>query len=207
MDKQDLKKIFGNVVILDYEYPKPYPAIVEDPAKVKAIVLGCDPSNFSDNGKTRELEYVFGIEGRNRDGRYFAGIKSNLKEIGISMDEIYVQNLCRNYFNVETANNTEWMKAAKMWRTTLKQELDDLIDLSVPVFITSEKLYFALINDAERTYKPIELYSNPDLIPLKNNFLNRPLIPLYRHYKYSMANNFDYAKHIKQILNKTANAK
>ncbi len=207
MDKQDLKNIFGTEVILDYEYPKPYPAKVEDPTKIKAIVLGCDPSNSSNkDGSTQLLGCVFGITGMNSDGRYFAGIKSNLKVLGISMDEIYVQNLCRNYFNVETSKNKKWMEAAKLWRISLKLELDGLFGHAVPVFITSEKIYHALINDAESPHPPKEIYSNPELVPLTNNFLNRPLIPLYRHYKYSMANNFAYAKHIKQILNSTANA-
>ena len=45
------------------------------PDKFKAFVLGCDPSNNSDNGKRVDLEYVFGI---GQDVRYFRDILANL---------------------------------------------------------------------------------------------------------------------------------
>jgi hypothetical protein len=199
MELKNLKNHFGDK-ILDMPYPKPYPATIENPKKIKAIVLGCDPSNFSDKGKTKELETVFGIIGKGKDGRYFGGIKSNLKELNLCMDYIYVQNLCRNYFDKETAKNKIWMDAAKLWRVTLKKEIDKLFDSKVPVFATSEKIYHALINDDAPKYKPIEIYSNPEIIPFKNNFLERPLIPLYRHHAYSMKKNPEYKKRIIHIL-------
>ncbi|MDD2637060.1 MAG: hypothetical protein PHW82_16330 [Bacteroidales bacterium] len=208
MDIKKLRNIFGKDVILDKKYPKPYPENIDEPNKIKAIVLGCDPSNFSKkDGSTKLLEFVFGIAGDNKDGRYFAGIKTNLSELGIGIDEIYVQNLCRNYFNKETAKNKIWMEAAKLWRITLKQELDVLVDSDIPVLVTSEKIYHALINDNETRHIPKEIYSSPDLVPFINNFLERPLIPFYRHQNYSMRKNPDYAKHITQILNNTANAR
>ena len=41
--------------------PKPY---FTDLKKVKAILLGVDPSNNSDKGQAVQLEYVFGINGK-----------------------------------------------------------------------------------------------------------------------------------------------
>jgi len=70
-----------------------------NPAKIKAFVLGCDPTNFSDIGKTVELDYVFGI---GRDHRYFSGILSNLQLLGLHLEDLYIQNLVIEYSDEET---------------------------------------------------------------------------------------------------------
>jgi len=64
--------------------PKPF---FHDLKKVKAILLGADPSNKSDNGKTVQLEYVFGIGGK--DQRYFMGIEKNLAALGLNGFTVY----------------------------------------------------------------------------------------------------------------------
>jgi hypothetical protein len=43
--------------------PKPY---FHDLKKVKAILLGADPSNNSNKGKAVQLEHVFGIDGKDK---------------------------------------------------------------------------------------------------------------------------------------------
>jgi hypothetical protein len=66
-------------------------------SKIRAIVLGADPSNITYN---KRFEYVFGLEKKN--SQYFKGIESNLELLGLSLDDIYVQNIIQNYFKVET---------------------------------------------------------------------------------------------------------
>lgn len=59
--------------------------------KIKAFVLGCDQTAFSQTekdkplGKRKHLEFdvVFDIGG---DDRYFAGILTNLEEVGFGID-------------------------------------------------------------------------------------------------------------------------
>jgi hypothetical protein len=71
-----------------------------NPSKIKAFVLGCDPTNFSDNGKPVELTYVFGI---GQDHRYFSDILSNLQLLDLHLEDLYIQNLVPEYLDEETA--------------------------------------------------------------------------------------------------------
>lgn len=80
--------------------PKPF---FSDIKKVKAILLGVDPSNNANKGSAVQLEYVFGIEGK--DKRYYIGIDKNLAAIGLSRNDIYVQNLI-------------WVQAYKIFEQT-----------------------------------------------------------------------------------------
>ena len=79
--------------------------------RIKAIVLGADPSNFTDNGNTKVLTKAFGI-GDGEPG-YFRDILKNLKRIGLSLEDIYVDNLIQVYLNSETSKNTDWNKIAQ----------------------------------------------------------------------------------------------
>lgn len=205
MTYNELKQLFPDK-ILPLAYPNAYPLAISDPLAIKGIVLGCDPSNFSKKDKsTKQLETVFGIEGKGKDKRYFNRILKNLNHINLSLENIYVQNLCRNYFTMETAKNTFWITAARLWATTLKKELQILqIQNSVPVFLTSKYLYHALLLDDIKKYSPNELYSKPELIPINSddNYLERPLIPLYRGGvgKYDLEMWPDYLKRIISII-------
>jgi len=209
MQIEELNRLFPNK-ILPYEYPKPYPSKGFNPTLVKAIVLGCDPSNFSNNGETNQLETVFGIEGVGKDGRYFAGILKNLNEVGLTLTDIYVQNLCRNYFYKETKKNDIWYNAAALWRKTLKDELNQLgIPQRVPVFLTAEELYRALVNEKHTLRQCKEFYQTPELIPIKpsENHLERPFIPLFRGGAgyYNLKNWENYQNRIVEILANSKN--
>ncbi|WP_026896761.1 hypothetical protein [Daejeonella oryzae] len=155
-------------------------AYCKDPSNIKAIVLGCDPSNTHD----KELKYAFGIETETPLLKgFFAGILKNLAVIGMSLNDVYVQNLCQNYFEEETSKNKSWNKAAAVWIPYLKAELDQLpISKIVPVFLTAAPLYQVLTADGIKKIKPRELYTKPELLPVKvsDNYLERPLFPLYR---------------------------
>ena len=83
MTLRQLNFLFPDIV-LQLPYPKAYPAMIDCPTKIRGVVLGCDPSNFSGkDGTTNELEFVFGIDGNGKDERYFSAILKNLKALGI----------------------------------------------------------------------------------------------------------------------------
>ncbi|WP_346856867.1 hypothetical protein [uncultured Draconibacterium sp.] len=177
--------------------PKPF---CFNPKKIKAFVLGCDPTNFSDNGKPAQLDFAFGIT---QDNRYFKGILTNLNQIGLHLEDIYVQNLVTEYQEQETAKNKNWKATAKNFIQNREREFD-LVDESCkkPVFITSKILYDVLLKPTEKIADAKDLYDLriPVPIPAEANWLGRPLIPLFRHYKYQLKNYPQYIKHIKAVL-------
>src|SRR5260221_665754 len=146
MDKQDrqeiLDKLKGKLTYLvcdTLNWPKSY---CENSKNVRAIVLGCDPSNQH----SHKLKYAFGITTKvPRLRGFFRAIESNLDEIGLSKKVVYVQNLCQNYFTRETEKNSLWNTAAEIWIPFLKNELAAFPD-SIPVLLTAEGLYKLLLN-------------------------------------------------------------
>jgi hypothetical protein len=84
-------KIEANSVLsasyLPLGIPEIYSCKTED---IKAVVLGADPSNFTDNGETVIIKKVFDLPDGNPG--YFASIQRNLSAIGLNKDNIYVQN-------------------------------------------------------------------------------------------------------------------
>lgn len=179
-------------------------AYCQNSSNIKAIVLGCDPSNRHN----RNLKYAFGIETESLLlKQFFAGIQKNMAVIGLSLENVYVQNLCQNYFEKETSKNPGWEEAAKVWIPYLKTELDQLpLSKEVPVFLTAAPLYQVLTVDGIKNYKPRELYTRPELLPIKasDNYLDRPLFPLYRGgrgmYELDQPVWSEYVKHIQSYL-------
>ena len=154
------------------------------PSKIKAIVLGCDPTNTH----TKSMPFVFGFHSPHKEApKFFSGIEENLQQIGLDHTCVYIQNLCRNYFDQESSDNKVWKEVAQLWIPRLKEELHNLPD-ERPVFLTSELLYKVLLNEGLKPYSASELYSNLELtpIPAKDNRLNLPLLPLYRHHEYKL---------------------
>ena len=176
-----LRERFPEQVVDTTDWPKPY----RGNQKIKAIVLGCDPTAFDRKDNPLRFEVVFGIGGP--DKRYFNDIEKNLDCIGLHRDDIYVQNLCQNYFTEESSKNKVWRGAAQFWIKELKDELSIFPD-SVPILLTSELLYKVLLNETIEAERAKQLYSNPKeiLIPSEWNRLERPLIPLYRHPRYRL---------------------
>jgi len=170
-----------------------------NPKSAKVIILGADPS-FSKLQKG--FETVFDLS--NAKSPFFKSIQKNLSELGLSRSEIYVQNLVRNYFWLETSKNREWLNCAKYWIPFTRKEFDSMFSLSIPVFVTASIILKALIdtrlyNDypARRIYKEIRVFS-PD-----ENVLNRTLICLFRHHKYDLSKNKEYAKFLRNYFGKT----
>jgi hypothetical protein len=175
------------------EIPKPF---CSNPNNIKAFVLGCDPTAKDKSSIRKDFQFVFDI---GNDNRYFAAILANLNLLGISLEEIYVQNLVTDYQKEETAKNKEWQKKAEKEIPFRRQEFDSFDpSFTIPVFITSAHLYKALINPSEKVYTAKELYTNENLTPIKaeQNKLKRPLIPLFRHFAYNLSKHDEYKNRI-----------
>ncbi len=183
--------VYKEHVVDELAIPLPY---FIDIKNVKAIVLGTDPTNFQN-----KLDYVFDLH--KEKSPYFEIILENLEKIGISKEQIYVQNLCKNYFIVETSKNPHWTEIAKLWAPILKKELDSNFPIEIPVFITAGKLVFALTSEQETTrYKFKKFYDELLFIDPDENALGRLIIPLFRHQDYRLAQWEKYKEHIKATL-------
>ena len=188
--------------LLDHPLPHPY---CYDFKYVKAFVLGTDPSNFSDNGTPVVLDTVFAIG--SGDPRYFRDILNNLKCIGLNLENIYVQNLVRNYMTFETSKNLPlWHEFASKWIEIVKQELHAIDPKAqIPALITAETIYDFLLVDKREKCKAIAFYDCKTVIPIEKttNKLERPIIPLYRHPTYKLTSNRwnEYLSRLKTIFN------
>ncbi|PKP31017.1 MAG: hypothetical protein CVT99_11030 [Bacteroidetes bacterium HGW-Bacteroidetes-16] len=161
----------------------------------KAFVLGADPTNFSDNGNPKQLEYVFGI--LSDEPRYFSGILKNLNLIGLHMEDIYVQNLIPVYLESETAKNKDWEVHATIWIPKLIEEFDQVNPgRKKPVLVTAERIMKFLVNEDFILPKAKDIYeeSNTGLFVVKpkDNKLGRPLYAFYRHRAYDLFKNIYY---------------
>jgi len=158
-------------------FPKPY----HGGSKIKAIVLGMDPST---NDHIR-FDTVFNLTGN--DSRYFFSIRRNLEAINLSMENIYIQNFCQNYFTKPSYDQKRnWWRASAIWYSFLKKELDMKFDIDVPLLVTSEMIFHRLlysVNEDNSYY-----YQNPENIPVESCFVKsgRMLIPFFRHWKYNL---------------------
>jgi hypothetical protein len=160
-------------------HTKPTP-FCYNPKQVKAIVLGADPSNFSDKGNRKILTKAFGIG--DGDARYFQGILKNLKAIGLGLEDIYVDNLIQDYLESETSKNKYWFNVAEKNIPKLLKRLNRIDKMRrVPVLITAE------------------ISTIP--IPSNNNKILRPLIPFYRNKNYALSQQTVYKKRIQSLLN------
>jgi hypothetical protein len=172
-----------------------------NPTKIKAFVLGCDPTNFSDNGKPVVLNHAFGIS---QDHRYFSDILANLQLIGLHLEDLYIQNMVTEYLDEETGKNKNWEAEADKHLAARKAEFDTIDPTGqIPVFLTAERLYQFLLEVGERKWKASELYALKSEIPIPPNAnnLERPLIPLYRHFRYNLMKWLDYSNKLRKYLN------
>jgi hypothetical protein len=170
--------------------PMPY---CVDTHRVKAIVLGTDPS--SPRGVF--IRMVFGLE--DPDSPYFRAILENLNRVGLSLDDVYVQNLCKNYFRVVTRVNPCWSEVAALWRGFLQKELDGLFDRRVPVLITAWDLY-RVLTSSPTAAKPSDLYRNQVVVNPEENHLGRTIVPFFRHWFYSLDRWGEYGERIKSLI-------
>ena len=161
-------------------------AFCYNPKRVRVIVLGADPSNFSDRGKRKVLNKVFGIG--DGDPRYFQGILRNLKEVRLGLEDIYVDNLIQDYLDFETSKNINWDTIAKLNIPLCLRRLDAVdIKRILPVLITTEVIYKVVCPNNPISAQ--KFYSSPNKIPIlpSDNELKRPIIPFYRHQDYNLS--------------------
>lgn len=164
-----------------------------DRGRVRAIVLGTDPSNPDGT----RLQHVFGLGGG--DFRYFRSIWANLASIGLSLDELYVQNLCRNYSPHVTSENRSWSEIARLWVPILQEELDDLFDKRVPVLMTAWDIY-PVLAVKPRPVRPSHFYEQIEFIDPIENHLGRTTAALFRHPEYSLDKWSRYSEALSSLL-------
>jgi hypothetical protein len=167
--------------------------------RIKAILLGADPTNdgIKDNKGLKELSTVFGI-GSDFEEFFFGPQMTNLKAINLTKDDLYVQNVCRNYFTEQTTQNNKWQEFAAIWMDFLKEELDRC-DPKLPVLVTAEKILKSLIPFVPSAE---DIYKLRFLAPFYSEKLKRYVFPMYRHPKYMLARDLwqDYREHIKRFI-------
>jgi hypothetical protein len=198
-----LKKKYPQHIEDNYLIPSPW---CINKHNVKAILLGCDPSN----NHIHNMPFVFclGID-ISIFNSFKKSFEDDLNEIGLGWDNVYVQNLCKNYFDKETGKNPIWFKAAEYWIPNLVDELTSFKEF-IPVLLTSEVLLKALVYEYPDYGSAIDFYEcrNQIPIPAKVNKLKRPLIPFYRgrnpkinkSYRINSDNWEQYKERIVEIL-------
>lgn len=191
-----LESEYKNIYQRTEYLPEPYVENIED---VRVIVLGCDPSNKSGE----RFKKAFGLD---KNLKYFRGINKNLERIGLNKTKIYVDNLCKNYFKKETCETYEhrksWLEIAnKFWITYLKDQLNKVLPIDVPVLATSDIILEALCFHGYYYKSQNENYYKECMSIRKNeNKLGRQVIPFFRHYKYSLDKWKDYSNYIKGLF-------
>lgn len=201
MDKRTITEVAKTVNqhVLYNPFPKAYPP---KPKNIKAILLGCDPTNNA----SREMPNVFGIKSGNpKFNSFLETLESNLKEVGLTFDVVYSQNLCQNYFTVVTYNNPIWKIAAEIWIPVLIEDLKQFSN-NIPVLLTSEILLEVFLLNEVKIYDAIDYYQCKVSIPIapEENKLNRPLIPFYRNRRrtdYHLSNP-DWMNYKTEIIKK-----
>lgn len=211
-----LTELFPGQIDSSKKFPKPYWKEENGADKVKAIYLGCDPTN---KAKNIQFDYAFAHGTSDSGFEKFINLhEKQLKSIGLSWDDVYTQNLCQNYFTEETSKNKIWKDVAKeFWIQELNTELDSLFGKDIPVLLTSQLLLDVLLNDdlLENGKRParfdaMELYTRKKdfTISSEQNKLGRPLIAVYRgrnpktgqSYMFLKDQHSEYANRIKLIL-------
>ena len=201
--KEILQKLMeAGVSTIDKYIPFPdvYPVQI---SSVKAIYLGCDPTNKKFNNR---FNYAFALP-TGKEYHFEAFVKSHLgtlKQLRLDLESVYAQNLCQNYFTEETNKNLmDWDKAANIWIPILRNELE-VFGCNIPVLLTSELLYKILLKPEVIPINAEDFYgcdeSAPIPIPSEANELSRPLIPCYRHWKYRHSKWEEYTAVVRQYL-------
>lgn len=165
--------------IVNYDLPSAYPG----KNKIKAILIGADPTNNGTKAepKPMKLNTVFGI-GSNCENDFFRPQLINLKAIGLDKEDLYIQNLCRNYFKQQTTENKDWNKVAELWVKYLKEEIQH-IDPKVPLLVTAEKIMKIFFS---KVPKASVLYGMESEFSFHSEIIGRDVYPFYRHFSYNL---------------------
>lgn len=119
---------YGELIFTEFNIPEAH----EGKGEIRAIILGADPTHIVGTCPVR-MEKVFGLE-KAENSPHWRGISKNLRQIGLTLDNVIVQNVCRNYFDRETSKNEKWGEiATSYWIPLLKEELDSRFESRVPI--------------------------------------------------------------------------
>jgi len=181
-----------------YDGYYPFPAAYRGNKTIKAIMLGTDPGNLS-TGSTVRIPVVFGLS--TPDSPYFKAMRDNIDQLkDLDIENIYIQNVCRSYFNCDTSKNRHWKKIARdLWLPHLKEELDYLFGPENPVLITAEIILDAILTDKPKP-KAEDIYRNTMIFSNDQNYLNRTVLAFYRHSKYSLTKWPEYANELNRFF-------
>ena len=172
---------YPGLIWTEFDFPKAHTGQGE----IKAIVLGADPTHIVD-GKPVQIKVVFDLSNYDKSP-YWMGINKNLQYIGLTLENVYVQNVCRNYFTCETSQNEKWVEVARNYMIPfLRQELDELFEKKIPILMTTQFILWAALEDQTRRMKPGTIYRKCISIPADDNLFKRNLYALYRHPYYSL---------------------
>lgn len=149
---------------------------------IRAILLGADPTNGGlRNGKEQiNFTTVFGIGEEKYETAFFGIHKRNLRAVGLTKDDCYIQNVCRNYFKKQTSENKMWFEAAQVWLEYLEEELS-AIDPKVPVLATCGQV-FKLLTNIKGPYTAF--YSGEREAGIYSKTLQRTVYPFFRGRAY-----------------------
>lgn len=124
-------------------------------------------------------------------------IRENLKELtNLGIENLYVQNLCKNYFNCDTGKNKFWKEIAKLWIPIIKEELDSRLDRNIPILLSTEKILEVVLTETEKKRSAKFYYENHYFIDKDNNVFGRVLIPFYRNHNYKLSKWKDFKNKI-----------
>lgn len=173
---------YGKLIFTEYDIPEAH----EGKDKIKAIVLGADPTHIVGTCP-KKMEKVFGLE-KAENSPYWRGIGKNLRHINLTLDNVYIQNVCRNYFNRGTSKNEKWGEiASSYWIPLLKEELDSRFESRVPILMTTQFILWAALESPDKKIKAKILYCEHKYIHEEDNKFRRKLYAIYRHPYYSLS--------------------
>lgn len=190
---QQIKEKYPDV----YDGYYSFPASFRGNKTIKAILLGTDPGNQSIE-PIKRFPIVFGLS--TSDSPYFGAMKNNIDLVkDLDLDNLYIQNVCRSYFKCDASKNEHWKAIAKdLWLPHLKQELDFLFDLDIPVLVTAEIILDVILKDKKPDAE--EIYKNTIIFGSEENFLNRTILAFYRHRRYVLKNWPNYANELNRFF-------
>lgn len=195
LDLTSLSEKYPDIISPLLPFPEPF--LGSGP--IKAILLGADPTHIVENDPL-PLKMVFNLN--HEKSPYWRGIQKNIQMIaGLSRENVFVQNVCRNYFKVETSRNKEWVKIAReFWIPILKEELDSMFPAAVPILMTTEFILRAALKDKINLLKANNIYAECVSIQKEDNLFNRELLAFYRHPAYSLFNWPEYNQFVGEKL-------
>jgi hypothetical protein len=187
---------YESLIWTKYQVPSAYTG----EGKIKAIILGADPTHIVNN-RPIQIKSVFEIN--DQKSPYWRGINRNMQCVNdLTKSNVFVQNVCRNYFTRETSKNNKWLEIAReYWIPFLREDLKSMFSENIPILMTTEFILNAALIDNKKRIDAFSIYSECKSIPKEQNLFNRELFAFYRHPNYSLIKWEEYRNFISTRLN------